>query len=135
MFDTPSSTDVTPDSIVGLWGGVLKDLSFTFDLRMRIEVGSVTFATRCDQNGTSGAIAGVTAKARVSDSEFAILESKNDERKVGDITCRANAHVGQVRRCAEVDGFQTKCFVLSGTQLTFYGDSPFDKLDLTKISD
>jgi hypothetical protein len=135
LFETPSNTDATPGFIVGLWGGVIKDLSFTFDTRMRIDVGKVTFATRCDHSGTSGAIAGVTAKARVTDFEFAILESKKDERKLGDITCRANAHVGEVRRCAEPDSFPTQCFVINGTKLTFYGDSPLDKLELTKISD
>jgi len=137
LFDSPSSTDATADSIYGLWGGVMKDLDFTFDTRMRLTPDSITFATRCDHDGTSGAIAGVTAKARVNAEEVAVLESKKDERKLGDLTCRANAHPGNTKRCANStdNGFQTQCFILNGTELTFYGDSPFDKLSLIKISD
>lgn len=137
LFDSPSSTDATADSIYGLWGGVIKDLDFTFDTRMRLTADSITFATRCDHDGTSGAIAGVTAKARVNAEEVAVLESKKDERKLGDLTCRANAHPGNTKRCTNStdNGFQTQCFILNGTELTFYGDSPFDKLSLIKISD
>jgi len=136
LFDAPSDTSATPGSIYGLWGGAMKDMDWTFDSRIRLSAGAFTFATQCiSPSGVSGGIAAIRAKARVDANQIAILESRNDEKKVGEINCRANAHPGETNRCAEVDGFQTNCFVLEGTSLTFYGATPFDKMEMTKISD
>ena len=136
LFSADPGSTATPDSLLGVWGGSMKELSITFDSRMKIGSSSVTFATRCVMDdGRESAVVGVTAAARVTSENIAILESKKDEKNTNGVTCRANARPGETKRCAKVDGFQTKCFHLDGTQLTFYGDSPFDKLEMTKISD
>lgn len=132
----PPSGDASGGSILGTWGGVMKSGSFTFDTRTKFEARSVTFATRCQlPSGKPSGVASVVAAARVSNDEIAILETKNDERKDGEITCRANAHVGSTTACAVVDGFQHDCFALDGLSLVFYGATPYDKLEMTKLSD
>ncbi|MBX3203544.1 MAG: hypothetical protein KF764_00685 [Labilithrix sp.] len=136
LFDAPSESAVTAGSIFGLWGGATKDLSFTFDSRMRLGQSTMTFATRCVRdNGDESAVVGVTVAARVDESEISVLESKKDEKKTGDITCRANARPGTTKRCDTDEGFRRACFVLDGTELTIYGMSSLDKVVLTKISD
>lgn len=135
LFAAPSG-DATGSSILGVWGGVIKDGEFTFDTRTKLEAHSVTFATRCQlPNGKTSAVASVVAAARVSNDEIAVLETKNDERKTGDITCRASSHVGSLTACEVVDGFQHDCFALDGLALVLYGKTPFDKVEMTKISD
>jgi hypothetical protein len=135
LFQAPSG-GATPDSLYGVWGGSLKDLSFTFDSRIKLSESSMTFATKCVRDdGTQSAVVGVTVAARVNDAEIAVLESKQDEKKTGDITCRANARPGTTKKCEKVDGFQKECFALDGTKLVIYGTTSFDKMDLTKISD
>jgi hypothetical protein len=135
LFAAPSG-DVTSNSILGVWGGVIKDGQFTFDTRTKLEARSVTFATRCQlPNGKTSAVASVVAAARVSETEVAVLETKNDERKTGDITCRASAHAGSTTACEVVDGFQHDCFALDGLKLVLYGTTPFDKIEMIKISD
>jgi hypothetical protein len=136
LFDADETDDVTPDSIYGLWGGAMKDMDWTFDNRVRLTETSFTLATRCeDPDGAVGGIAAVQAKARVDDSQIAVLESRRDERVLGKITCRASARPGELTRCTEDDGFQHDCFELDGTSLTLYGATPFDKLAMVKISD
>jgi hypothetical protein len=135
LFAAPSG-DATASSIFGLWGGVLKSGELTFDTRMKLEAHSVTFGTRCRlPNGKTSAVASVVAAARVSTEEIAVLETKLDERKTGDITCRASSQVSSLTACAVVDGFQHDCFALDGLALVFYGTTPFDKIEMTKISD
>jgi hypothetical protein len=137
LFDTPSSTDATPDQLYGLWGGSTKTFDeWTFDIRLRLAASDLSVATRCSTpSGDVGGLAGVAVKARVNDDEITVLESKKDEKKVGDVTCRANETPGTTVRCEKEDGFQTNCFVLDGDALRIYGNSPFDKLELVKISD
>jgi hypothetical protein len=138
LFQTPADTSATPDSIFGLWGGSLDNEGFTFDTRVKLASDAMTFAQRCtdDSNGAQGGVASVVAKARVSNDDVTCLESKNDEQKVGSITCRAATTVGDTKRCAPEDkGFESNCFELDGTSLTIFGATSFDKLVLTKISD
>jgi hypothetical protein len=136
LFTAEPGASATPDSLLGVWGGQMKELSVTFDTRMKIGSSSVTFATRCVMDdGRESAVVAVTASARVTSDNIAILESKKDEKNTGGVTCRANARPGETKRCAKVDGFQKECFHLDGTALTFYGATPFEKLELTKISD
>jgi hypothetical protein len=136
LFSAEPGASATPDSILGVWGGSMKELSVTFDTRMKITANDVTFATRCVlDDGRESAVVAVTASARVTNDNIAILESKKDEKNTGGVTCRANARPGETKKCAKVDGFQKSCFHLDGTQLTIYGTTPFDKLEMTKISD
>ncbi len=137
LFEDSGST-ATAGSVEGLWGGVLESPASTwsFDSRLRIGPTSITFATRCRaSNGAEGAIAAVTTRARVSANEIAILESKEDKRTLGDITCRASSRPGSAKRCDAAAFTKTSCFELEGTSLTIYGDSPLDKLELTKLAD
>ncbi len=136
LFSADPGAPATPDSLFGVWGGSMKELTVTFDSRMKIESSNVTFATRCVMDdGRESAVVGVSAAARVTSDNITILESKKDEKNENGVTCRANARPGETKRCAKVDGFQTRCFHLEGTLLTIYGDTPFDKLEMTKISD
>lgn len=136
LFATPSNAAATADSLYGLWGGAYERLDWKYDRRMKFEVGQVTIAERCtDWRGRTGGIAAVTSKARIADDVVEILESKDDLTTVGNVTCQVNVRPVRTPRCTETDGFQTNCFVLGGTQLTIYGDTSLDKLELTKISD
>ncbi len=138
LFQSPSSTSATPDSIFGLWGGSLQPGDgWTFDTRIEMAAGSITFATRCTSpDGRTGGIASVSAKARISNDDISVLESKSDEKKLGDVTCRANATPGETKACTpDQKGFEQTCFTLEGTSLTIYGATTFDKLAMTKISD
>ena len=136
LFAAPDG-DATPNVIYGVWGGSMKEPGVTFDSRMRLARGAITFATRCEfDDGRESQIAAVTAAARVSDQEIAVLESKKDERRTGDITCRATAQPGTMDRCGDDrDGFEHDCFRLSGTTLTIFGSSSLDKVVMTKLSD
>jgi hypothetical protein len=71
----------------------------------------------------------------VDAEEIAVLESKKEEKKTGDVTCRANARPGTTKRCDTDEAFRQDCFVLDGTELTLYGMSSLDKIVLTKLSD
>jgi hypothetical protein len=137
LFESPSSTSATPDSIFGLWGGVLPEQGWTFDTRVKLDESTFTFATRCKSpDGKQGGVASVTAKARVSNDLIDVLESKHDEQKIGDVDCKADTLPGESKRCAVEDrGFEHDCFSLDGTKLTMFGHTPFDKLEMTKISD
>lgn len=127
---------MTPDSIYGTWGGVLEDGQLRFDSRIRLTPGSISFATRCElPDGRESAVASVTAKARISDDEIAVLESKKHEIPMEGGTCRAFARPTTTSRCTAREGFETSCFRLDETRLVIFGASPFDKLELTKLSD
>ncbi len=137
LFDTPSGS-ATRNSLEGVWAGVLEAPAsdWRFDSRWRLTATSITFATRCvAPDGTESAIAAVTARARVSTSEIAILESKEDKRTLGDVTCRATARPGTAKRCGDDAFMKSDCFELDGTSLVVYGSSSLEKIELTKISD
>lgn len=134
LFDAPSG-DATGDSIFGVWGGSLVDGSMTFDTRWRFRETEIMLASRCSlSDGQESETVGVTARARVSEDEITFLESKRDEKKTGDITCRVNAQPRTLAACDAREGFERDCFRLSGTTLTIYGD-PLEKLELVKLSD
>jgi hypothetical protein len=137
LFATPSSTSATPDSIFGLWGGTLPEQGWKFDTRLKFTDSEVNAATRCQSpDGQQGGIAAIAAKARVTNDDIAVLESKNDEKQLSGITCRASMAPSETKRCDPADkGFEKNCFTLEGTSLTMFGDTPFDKLAMTKISD
>lgn len=137
LFQTPSSTAATPDSIFGLWGGALPEQGWTFDTRLKLDEATFTLGTRCKSpDGQQGGTAVVSAKARVSNDEIDVLETKHDEHKIGDVDCKADIAPSEAKRCLESDkGFEHDCFTLEGTKLTMFGHTPFDKLEMTKISD
>jgi hypothetical protein len=136
LFEAPSNETVTPDDLYGVWGGTTKDLSMTFDARMQLSASSVTFATRCIlDNGSESSIVGVKVAARVGADEIAVLESKSDEKDTGGVKCRATTRPETTKRCERVAGFQKTCFWLDGRELTLYGNTPFEKLVFTKLSD
>lgn len=135
LFSAPSA-DATPDSLVGLWGGSIQDNGVTFDVRFQFTASSVTLATRCTlADGESSAIVGVTAKARVTDDGYTILESKEQQKDDGKVMCKVSLKPREVARCAD-DAFAAKqaCFELSGTTFVQY-ETPVDKVELTKLSD
>ena len=138
LFKAPTGT-ATPDSIFGVWGGTTKDNGVTFDTRMKLSATSATLATRCtlDDTGAVSGIVGVTAAARVSAESLVILESKSDKKDDGVVKCGVNATPREVKRCgADQDrGFERNCFRLEGTSFTDFGATPFDKIELTKLSD
>lgn len=134
LFVAPEG-EATPGSIYGVWGGTLEDNGITFDTRWRFRESELTLATRCSlRDGRESETVAVTARARVSDEEITILESKKDERRSGDFYCRANAQPRTLSVCDDREGFERECFRLSGTSLTIY-ESPIEKLELVKLSD
>lgn len=134
LFDAPSGT-ATPDSIYGLWGGPASDMGVSFDMRMQIGPSSVRFATKCEENGVRPPVAVVTARARVTSEEIALLESKEHVTSQSGVTCRAALRVNTLRRCEVRSGFERECFTLEGTQLVVYGASSLQKTSFTKLSD
>ncbi len=138
LFDAPSSTKATPDSLFGLWGGELQPVDgWQYDIRLRLTEGTMTSAQRCTSpDGATGGVASVSASARIADDTIDVLESKDDAKTVGAVTCRVAVRPQHVPRCPD-DAFtlKSKCFELSGTQLTLYGANDLDKEALTKIGD
>lgn len=134
LFVAPQG-DATPGSIYGVWGGTLEDNGITFDTRWRFRESEMTLATRCTlRDGRESGTVSVTARARVSDEEITILESKKDEQRSGDFTCRANAQPRTIAVCPAREGAERECFRLSGSTLTIY-ESPIEKIELVKLSD
>ena len=111
----------------------------TFDSRMRLSASSLTLATRCtlESNGKTSAVASVTAAARISDVSIAVLESGSDEKDDGSVRCSVTLKARELRRCAQDvgKGFEHDCFTLEGTQFVEHGETSFDVLELTKLSD
>ena len=137
MFAAPSGT-ATPDSIYGLWGGTIEDGSITFDTRMRLSKGSATIAARCTTaEGKHSSTVGVTAAARISDEELAVLESKTDAKDNGVVKCSVSLTPKDVKRCTSdmPKGFERDCFKLEGMTLFEFGKTPLEKIELTKLSD
>lgn len=134
LFVAPEG-EPTAGSIYGVWGGALEDNGITFDTRWRFRDSELTLATRCTlPDGRESGTVSVTAKARVTDEEITILESKNDEQRSGDFVCRASTRPRTLSACSDREGFERECFRLSATKLTIY-ESPIEKLDLVKLSD
>lgn len=137
LFEPPSSTKATPDSIFGTWGGSADDGGITFDIRMHFEKSSMTLAGRCSRepDGTTP-IVSATVSARVSNDGISILESKENVSTNGKIACRVHPTPIEWKPCPTDDFAQPKkCFDLSGTSLSFYGDTPLEKSTLTKLTD
>ena len=137
LFDEPGG-DATGDSIYGVWGGSMADGGVTFDTRWRFRENEITLTTRCTlRDGRESETVGVTSRARVSDDEITFLESKRDEKKTGDITCRVNAQPRTLEVCDDSapEGFERDCFRREGTTLTIFGTSMLEKLELVKLSD
>ena len=132
LFVAPSG-EATPDDIYGTWGGAMKRANVTFDTRMRFAKDRATVAAKCQlDDGRTTDVASVTVTARVDANEITLLESRRDERKLGDFSCYANAHPETLKACAD-DFVKTNCFELSGTSLTIYGEA--EQLELTKLAD
>ena len=137
LFAAPTKA-ATPDSIYGVWGGTLEDLGTTFDTRMKLSAASATAAARCTtaEGKHSGTVA-VTAAARISDQEMAVLESKTDAKDDGIVKCSVSLAPRNVKRCSADmhPGFETDCFKLDGMSLVEFGKTPLQKIWLTKLSD
>jgi hypothetical protein len=133
----PEGSTVTPGSIEGLWAGMLEEGGITFDTRWKLHSSSITLATRCTfRDGRDSATVGVTARARVSETEITFLESKTDETRSGDAFCRVSAKPRSFNACGDVhEGFEENCFRFADMTLTLYGDTPLEKLELVKVSD
>jgi hypothetical protein len=106
---------------------------------MKLSKDSATLATRCTlrSSGKVSGIVGVTAAARITDAALVILESKSDQKDDGSVRCAVNVSPREVKRYdADVSkGFERNCFKVEGTQFTDFGDSSFDSLEMTKLSD
>lgn len=134
LYEAPSA-EATPDVIHGLWGGAANDGGIDFDIRIRLTPTQLTEAVRCTRGRDSTPTASVSVKARVSNDEIAVLESKTDERRGADLSCKAAPRPASIARCKGDRAIERDCFTLSGTSLVMYGESPFETLRLTKLSD
>lgn len=132
---TPGSS-VTPGELFGVWAGSVARGGLTFDNRMKFTETSVTSATRCTfPDGTKSPTAAVTATARVSETEIAVLETVSDEQNVNGNLCRVELRAMELPRCVDQPPFARSCFAVQGTKLALYGSSPLEDLDFTKVSD
>jgi hypothetical protein len=138
LFGPPTSSSVTPDSINGLWAGSSSQFP---DIRLKLSGTTLILAQHC-----SSGTAGLSAAARISASEIAILESKNTnvDNAPGPAGCGFDVRPVDIARCmattataAESEGIASDsgCFFLSGTKLNFYGGSFLFDGKLTKLSD
>ena len=134
LYDAPTG-EATPDVIHGLWGGAANDGGIDFDIRIRLSPTQLTEAVRCTRGRDSTPTASVSVKARITNEEIAVLESKTDERRGTDLSCKAAPRPASVTRCKGDRAIERDCFTLSGTSLVMYGASSLDTLRLTKLSD
>lgn len=134
LYEAPTA-EATPDLIHGLWGGATSDSGIDFDIRIRLTPTQLTEAVRCARGTDSTPTASVSVKARVSNDEIAVLESKTDERRGADLSCKAAPRPTSVARCKGDRAIERDCFTLRGTSLVIYGESSLETLRLTKLSD
>jgi hypothetical protein len=137
LYAAPQGS-VTPGSVFGLWGGTAVDGGITFDMRMKVGSRSITLANRCSvPSGKRSEVVSVSAAARVSEESVVVLETKQDAKNDGVVRCSVSLTPRQADRCAadEHPGFERDCFTLEGTRLTLFGETSFEKLSFTKLSD
>lgn len=128
-----ASGEATPDDIFGVWSvPVQSDGPHTLEAMTRFASDRIEMGARCTLDSGEVAIAGTSARARVSNREISVLEATEDKRPVGEGTCRMRTHVNTAKACEE-EPF-VNCFVLDGTTLTLYA-TPLEKSVATKISD
>jgi hypothetical protein len=128
LFEAPSNTTATPDSLFGRWSG---HAGTQDDLRLVLTATTVTQARHCAAFGSTPATTiGASAKARVTESSIATLETK----AIGSFPCDVAIHSNELVACNFDTGRMSNCFELSGTTLRLYQDSD-GMTDYTKLSD
>lgn len=130
LFGRPTTTDLTPDSLGGLWAGTMS--SSHDDVRIKIEKSLVTIAIRCTTGSNRGSVMGIEVGAVVSGRSIRLTESKAMET-----ICAPQVRPVTFEECDDRGG---DCFHVSGTYLYFYGPL-FTTIDegpastFTKVSD
>lgn len=138
LFDEKPTSTVTPDSVLGLWGGMTElNAGTKIDLRMRLGATSLSNSLRCTllSNGHESGVIGISIAARNSNTELDMLESKSDSFDDGTIKCSTSISPQELKACDDAESLPSNCFTLSGTELTLYGGTSLEKVTLTKLSD
>jgi hypothetical protein len=130
-----ASGNATPDTIFGVWSiPSINAGNFRYDTRARFTENTMEMALRCTRSDTSASlIAALSARARVSATEIAVLEATSDHRYNGDFDCEVTLSMITAKVCEE-DAPKSNCFVLDGTTLTLY-TSELQTEEWTKVSD
>ncbi|WP_394832162.1 hypothetical protein LVJ94_37165 [Pendulispora rubella] len=128
LFNTPSSTNNTPNSIRGLWvahvarnenDGVDADI----DARMFVSESSVMLACRCRYPDNTVLTAGVTVGAHILDADTELITTNDAENAPasGNHTCRIVVKAG------------TLGYHIRGRELEFQGDGlPYPQFATSK---
>lgn len=125
----------TPDDVHGVWSSrTLAGEDIEGNLRVRFSPESVEAAARCTLLSTGGTLfAYVRGRARISNSEISVLESKIDTRFLGDLRCSTNIDIATTPVCEGET--RSRCFLLEGSRLTIFGATSGQVDELVKISD
>jgi hypothetical protein len=134
LFDAPDSAAATPNVLDGLWAGSISSGPFTLDVRLKLAMGTMTFAARCEDAGIV-LFAGVQVPDQVGASTITALATSNDDESQGSATCRA-----------DIMAQQSFSYQLSGlTMVLTFPNTPsnpmgpnfqqFNTITMTKISD
>jgi hypothetical protein len=127
LFEAPANATAS-DGLVGLWAGS----THGNDVRLQLSASKIIVAMRCEGQSAVG----IEIGAVVSAGSLRILESKTlgDEYDACNLTVRPTT----IPRCESQ--FDTECFVLEGTTLTFefvsvFTSQGFPAREFTKLSD
>ena len=134
LFDAPNSAQATADVLDGLWAGSISSGPFTLDVRLKLVMGTMTFAARCDDAGIV-LFAGIQVPDQVGASTITALATQDDYESQGSATCHAT-----------IMAQQSLSYQLSGLTLVVAFPNPpatpmdpnfqqFNMITLTKISD
>jgi hypothetical protein len=128
LFEAPANATAS-DGLVGLWAGS----THGNDVRLQLSASKIIVAMRCEGQSAVG----IEIGAVVSAGSLRILESKT----LGDEydACKPHGARRPRSRAAESQ-FDTECFVLEGTTLTFefvsvFTSQGFPAREFTKLSD
>jgi len=123
----PSTGNITPNSLLGVWANTSVENNVRTELRFRFTATSATLAGRCQYLTTGKSdIVGVTVAARVSNTEIKLLESKTDVKQ----NCQVYLSPTTLLRCGFDRENRKGCFdysELSGTLVIFETDSTLNR--------
>ncbi|WP_394842723.1 hypothetical protein LZC95_37335 [Pendulispora brunnea] len=126
LFNTPSSTNNTPNSVRGLWvahvarnenDGVDSDI----DVRMFVSESNLKLACRCRYPDNTVLTAGITVGAQISNTDLVTTQDAENAPASGNHTCRIVAKAG------------TLGYHIRGFELEFQGDGlPYPQFATSK---
>jgi hypothetical protein len=130
LFGPPANSERTSGVLEGLWAGTMPG----GDVRLVFADRTVTVAIRCSNDETRG----VEVAARLEAGSLQLLESKN----AGETWDSCNLSIKPVEITACATRYQSECYLLDGTKLSFQGriglfssGGHYPTTEFTKLSD